>query len=160
MFRINPASGKAIYEQIMEQVKEAAWKGYLKPGDGLPSVRKLALQLSVTPNTVAKAYQLLEKEKVIDVEEGSIHGLVGRNGCGKTTLIKCITGIYEQDQGQILICGEEVFENPKVKAKVGYVADSNQYFDGYHIDEMIEFINRCTRHSRRKHLKTTIRVSD
>ena len=32
MFRINPASGKAIYEQIMEQVKEAAWKGYLKPG--------------------------------------------------------------------------------------------------------------------------------
>ena len=75
----------------------------------------------------------------LDVEEGSIHGLVGRNGCGKTTLIKCITGIYEQDQGQILICGEEVFENPKVKAKVGYVADSNQYFDGYHIDEMIEF---------------------
>ena len=65
MFRINPASGKAIYEQIMEQVKEAAWKGYLKLGDGLPSVRKLALQLSVTPNTVAKAYQLLEKEKVI-----------------------------------------------------------------------------------------------
>ena len=34
----------------------------------------------------------------LDVEEGSIHGLVGRNGCGKTTLIKCITGIYEQDQ--------------------------------------------------------------
>lgn len=65
MFRINPASGKAIYEQIIEQVKEAAWKGYLKPGDALPSVRKLALQLSVTPNTVAKAYQLLEKEKVI-----------------------------------------------------------------------------------------------
>ena len=54
-----------IYEQIMEQVKEAAWKGYLKPGDALPSVRKLALSLSVTPNTVAKAYQLLEKEKVI-----------------------------------------------------------------------------------------------
>ena len=49
----------------MEQVKEAAWKGYLKPGDALPSVRKLALSLSVTPNTVAKAYQLLEKEKVI-----------------------------------------------------------------------------------------------
>ena len=55
MFRINPASGKAIYEQIMEQVKEAAWKGYLKPGDALPSVRKLALSLNVTPNTVAKA---------------------------------------------------------------------------------------------------------
>ena len=79
MFRINPASGKAIYEQIMEQVKEAAWKGYLKPGDALPSVRKLALSLSVTPNTVAKAYQLLEKEKVIGISltltrKGSIFG--------------------------------------------------------------------------------------
>ena len=49
MFRINPASGKAIYEQIMEQVKEAAWKGYLKPGDGLPSVRKLALHDALRP---------------------------------------------------------------------------------------------------------------
>ena len=56
MFRINPASGKAIYEQIMEQVKEAAWKGYLKPGDALPSVRKLALSLSVTPNTVGSIF--------------------------------------------------------------------------------------------------------
>lgn len=75
----------------------------------------------------------------LDIEERSIHGLVGRNGCGKTTLIKCLTGIYEQDQGQILVCGEEIFENPKVKAQVGYVADSNQYFEGYHIDEMVEF---------------------
>ena len=38
---------------------------FMKPGDALPSVRKLALSLNVTPNTVAKAYQLLEKEKVI-----------------------------------------------------------------------------------------------
>ena len=76
MFRINPASGKAIYEQIMEQVKEAAWKGYLKPGDALPSVRKLALSLSVTPNTVAKAYQLLEKEKVIITIRGKVHAFL------------------------------------------------------------------------------------
>ena len=75
MFRINPASGKAIYEQIMEQVKEAAWKGYLKPGDALPSVRKLALSLSVTPNTVAKAYQFGERESNYNnTRKGSIFG--------------------------------------------------------------------------------------
>ena len=76
MFRINPASGKAIYEQIMEQVKEAAWKGYLKPGDALPSVRKLALSLSVTPNTVAKAYQVVgERESNYNnTRKGSIFG--------------------------------------------------------------------------------------
>lgn len=65
MFQINPSSGKPIYEQIMVQVKEAILKGYLKQGDSLPSVRKLAMSLSVTPNTVAKAYQILEREKVI-----------------------------------------------------------------------------------------------
>lgn len=65
MFRINPTSGKPIYEQIMDQIKEAALKGYLKPGDALPSVRKLAMSLSVTPNTVSKAYQNLEREKII-----------------------------------------------------------------------------------------------
>lgn len=65
MFRINATSGKPIYEQIMEQVKTAMLKGYLKAGDALPSVRKLAMTLSVTPNTVAKAYQELEHEKII-----------------------------------------------------------------------------------------------
>lgn len=65
MFRINTASGKPIYEQIMEQVKESMLKGYLKAGDALPSVRKLAISLSVTPNTVAKAYQELERERII-----------------------------------------------------------------------------------------------
>ena len=69
MFRINPASGKAIYEQIMEQVKEAAWKGYLKPGDALPSVRKLALSLSVTPNTVGE-----RESNYNNTRKGSIFG--------------------------------------------------------------------------------------
>ncbi|WP_443771045.1 ATP-binding cassette domain-containing protein [Anaerostipes sp.] len=75
----------------------------------------------------------------LSVEEGSIHGLVGRNGCGKTTLMKCMTGIYKQEEGEILIGGQPVYENPEVKAQVGYVADSNQYFDHYRIDEMVEF---------------------
>lgn len=75
----------------------------------------------------------------LSVEEGSIHGLVGRNGCGKTTLIKCMTGIYQTDAGEIQIFGKPVYENPEVKAQIGYVADSNQYFEEYHIDEMAEF---------------------
>ena len=69
----------------------------------------------------------------LDIEEGSIHGLVGRNGCGKTTLIKCLTGIYEQDQGQILVCGEEIFENPKVKAQVGSFTVSSKLKIGNNI---------------------------
>lgn len=78
----------------------------------------------------------------LSVEEGSIHGFIGRNGCGKTTLIKCMTGIYKVDAGEIKICGEPVYENPKVKAQIGYVADQNHYFENYRIDEMVDFYQK------------------
>lgn len=65
MIIINASSGKPLYEQIVDNIKSNYVKGYLKPGDEIPSVRKLAMQLSVTPNTVAKAYQELERDKVI-----------------------------------------------------------------------------------------------
>ena len=45
------------------------------------------------------------------VEKGTIHGLIGHNGSGKTTIIKCLTGIYQPDRGEILIDGEPVYDN-------------------------------------------------
>ncbi len=65
MIQINLTSNQPIFEQIISQIKTDVLKGYLKPGDALPSVRKLALQLSVTPGTVAKAYSELEHQEVI-----------------------------------------------------------------------------------------------
>ena len=52
----------------------------------------------------------------IHVPKGSIYGLVGPNGAGKTTLIRHLSGIYRQDSGEVLVDGEPVFENPRVKA--------------------------------------------
>ncbi|WP_343209407.1 GntR family transcriptional regulator [Anaerolentibacter hominis] len=65
MIRIDASGGKPIYEQIIDNIKEDVLKGYLKEGDAIPSVRKLALSLSITPGTVAKAYQELERQKII-----------------------------------------------------------------------------------------------
>lgn len=65
MIQINPTSSQPMFEQIISQIKMSVLKGYLKPGDSIPSVRKLALQLSVTPGTVAKAYNELEHQEVI-----------------------------------------------------------------------------------------------
>lgn len=59
-----------IYEQIIEQMKFHVMKGHLKPGDAIPSVRKLALELKVTPGTVAKAYQELERQEIIETIRG------------------------------------------------------------------------------------------
>lgn len=70
MFSLDLKGGKPIYEQIIEQMKKNISKGYLRPGDSIPSVRKMALELSVTPGTVAKAYQQLEREKLIETFRG------------------------------------------------------------------------------------------
>ena len=70
MFQIDLKSNKPIYEQIVEQVKFHVLKGHLKPGDSIPSVRGLALSMSITPGTVAKAYQELERQKIIETIRG------------------------------------------------------------------------------------------
>lgn len=75
----------------------------------------------------------------ISVPTGTVHGVIGENGSGKTTLIKCLTGIYRPEEGEILIDGESVYENPKVKRKIGYVADGNQYFPSYRVENLQRF---------------------
>lgn len=70
MISIDNRSAKPIYEQIIEQMKFHVAKGNLKCGDAIPSVRKLALDLKITPGTVAKAYQELERDGVIETIRG------------------------------------------------------------------------------------------
>ena len=70
MFAIDTRSDKAIYEQIIDNIKELSLKGILKSKDKLPSVRDLAGMLTVNPNTVSKAYQELERQNVIETVRG------------------------------------------------------------------------------------------
>lgn len=70
MINIDSRSSKPIYEQIIEKVKENIIKGILKPGDKLPSVRELASIITINPNTISKAYNELERMKVIEVIRG------------------------------------------------------------------------------------------
>ena len=62
MFTLDFSSRKPIYEQVYNNVVRLVSIGVLKPGDQLPPVRTLATQLSVNPNTVAKAYRALESD--------------------------------------------------------------------------------------------------
>lgn len=67
----NPSLGVPIYLQLMEQVKHGVETGALSPGDQLPGIRKLAEELVINPNTVAKAYRELEHEGVIELRHGA-----------------------------------------------------------------------------------------
>jgi GntR family transcriptional regulator len=71
LLKPNPASGVPIYLQLMEQVRHAIETGALRPGEQLPSIRPLAEELVVNPNTVAKAYRELEHEGVIELRQGA-----------------------------------------------------------------------------------------
>jgi len=70
-FTINLTDGVPIYRQIVNQVKYLVASRLLLPGEELPPIRTLALQLKVTPNTIVKAYGELETSGVIQKRQGS-----------------------------------------------------------------------------------------
>ncbi len=65
MFNVDISSSTPIYQQLADSVKEGILKGLLEPGEKLPSVRELAKTMTLNPNTIQKAYQELERQKVI-----------------------------------------------------------------------------------------------
>lgn len=69
-FDIDQRSSVPIYQQLVEGVKEAVARGVLAVGEKLPSVRELAARTAVNPNTIAKAYQELEREGIIETFRG------------------------------------------------------------------------------------------
>jgi GntR family transcriptional regulator len=71
LFRPNPTSGLPVYLQLIEQVKHAVDVGALNPGDQLPAIRRVAEDLVINPNTVAKAYRELEHEGVLELRHGA-----------------------------------------------------------------------------------------
>ena len=70
IFTIDARSGVPIYLQLIEQVKRSVAIGVLAPGEQLPTVKALALDLTINPNTVARAYRDLERDEVIETAAG------------------------------------------------------------------------------------------
>ena len=69
--RIDNASDRPVYQQIIDQVKRDIAIGRLGKDEKLPTVRQFAGQLAINPNTIAKAYQQLEREGIITTRPGS-----------------------------------------------------------------------------------------
>lgn len=67
---VDTRSGVPIYKQIIQQIEKGIMGGLYKPGDQLPTVREVALELTINPNTVARAYRELEHLGVIESVQG------------------------------------------------------------------------------------------
>ena len=70
-FRLDVQSGVPVYRQIIDQVTGGMAAGVLKAGDQLPTVRQLAVDLAINPNTVVRAYSELEIRGVLDTQQGT-----------------------------------------------------------------------------------------
>ena len=62
MLNLNYRDGRPIYEQVKDGLRQMVISGAIRPGDKLPSVRAMASQLAINPNTIQKAYEALEQE--------------------------------------------------------------------------------------------------
>jgi GntR family transcriptional regulator len=69
--RVDPSAAEPVFQQIVDQVKRAIATGQLRPEDRLPPVRDLAKELLINPNTIARAYQVLEAEGVTYSRRGA-----------------------------------------------------------------------------------------
>lgn len=70
--KIDNASNRPAYQQIIDQVKRDIALGRIVKDERLPTVRQLANQLAINPNTIAKAYRLLEREGIIVTRPGAV----------------------------------------------------------------------------------------
>lgn len=79
------------------------------------------------------------KDINLKIEEGKIFGIIGPNGVGKTTLLRCLTGIYGGTSGNVSYDGQKVYDNPDVKNKIGYVADENIMQTNFKVREILKY---------------------
>ena len=73
------------------------------------------------------------------IREGSVFGLIGTNGAGKSTFLRLAAGILKPDEGRVTIDGEDIFENDKIKSKFFYISDEQYFLNNATPAEMMKF---------------------
>ena len=88
MIKVDPASFIPIYEQIKKEIFRLVAAGLWRVHDPLPSIRDLAAELLVNPNTVARAYRELEQEGLISTQKGKGSVVAARQGTGDGKIVR------------------------------------------------------------------------
>lgn len=103
MILLNPTDSRPLYEQITEKMKTLIIDGYLCENDKIPSVRELASELAINPNTIQKAYKLLETEGYIASRQSK--GYFVCNNSDNKSKIKKLTDLFEKTANELKFLG-------------------------------------------------------
>ncbi|AOR23513.1 ABC transporter ATP-binding protein [Clostridium taeniosporum] len=79
------------------------------------------------------------KDINLNINEGKIFGIIGPNGVGKSTLLRCLNGIYKPTKGEVKYNEENVYDNPRIKENIGFVADENIFFYNFKVKEVLKY---------------------
>jgi GntR family transcriptional regulator len=122
IFRLNQSSGIPLYLQLIEQVKHAVETGALREGDQLPTIRKVAVDLVMNPNTVVRAYRELEHEGVLELKHGS-GAFIKESAGGRARVMRKAQSVVQSALERLVPLGltedelRRVFENELAQAR-------------------------------------------
>ena len=80
-----------------------------------------------------------------EIRDGSVFGLIGTNGAGKSTFLRMAAGILKPDEGRVTIDGEDIFENDRVKSRFFYISDEQYFLNNATPEEMMRFYRNVYR---------------
>jgi GntR family transcriptional regulator len=123
IFTVDPRSGVPLYLQLIEQVKRAVALGALTPGEQLPTVKALALDLTINPNTVARVYRELERDGIIETSPGR-GSFVRSNGAATADSRRMVGQVAEQSFADAIREARSLgLDRPDVEAMVVQLLD-------------------------------------
>lgn len=92
-------------------------------------------------NQISKRFGRIEavSQMTGEIREGSVFGLVGTNGAGKSTCLRMMAGVLKPDEGRVLVDGQDIYENEKMKSRVFFISDDQYYLPNSTPEEMMEY---------------------
>jgi GntR family transcriptional regulator len=113
-FRLDQVSGVPVYRQLIDQVQAGIAASALSPGEQLPTVRQVAVDLAINPNTVMRAYRELEIRGVIDTQQGTGTFIADRkpqrNGSERERQLEQLVGDFVARAGAAGFTVEQLIE--------------------------------------------------